>query len=82
MSYDTGYNIDTVLAILDFFSKRNKIMFSRPTSEIAIKNWARYNTNNGPEVKKLVEKELALVKNRELIDWMMETPLDNPSGGA
>ena len=71
ISYDTGYTIDTVEKLLEFFVNAEKIKFSRDTNEIAIKNWNRYNGSKSPGVENLVKKELKSVKNKDLIDWIL-----------
>lgn len=71
ISYDTGYNIDVVEKLIEFFVEAKKIMVSRDTNEIAIKNWTKYNGNDSPKVKNLFTKERKEVKNRELIKFLM-----------
>lgn len=70
ISFDTGYTIETILTLIEFFVKRGKVMFSRETNEIAIKNWDRYNGSRSPDVQSLVKKELKSVKNEKLIEWV------------
>lgn len=70
ISFDTGYNVETVLVLLDYFIEQGKILVSRETNEIAIKNWDRYNGSKSPDVQNLVNKELKLIKNRKLIEWV------------
>jgi hypothetical protein len=81
MSFDTGYNIETVLTMIDFFSRDEKIMFSRETNEIAIKNWKKYNDTGSKDFQKFVNKEVGLIKNKDLVLWMDSPPtLPPPSG--
>jgi hypothetical protein len=70
ISFDTGYTIDTVLILIQQFVDSEKIMFSRETNEVAIKNWNKYNGNPSEKVQKLVSKELAKVKNKKLIEYI------------
>lgn len=70
ISFDTGYTVETVLRLIEFFTNSGKIMFSRETNEIAIKNWDKYNSSDSPSVKNLVNKEVASVKNRKLVEWV------------
>lgn len=70
ISFDTGYTVETVLHLIDFFTESGKIVFSRETSEMAIKNWDRYNSSRSPDIKALVNKELASIKNPKLIEWL------------
>jgi hypothetical protein len=72
ISYDTGYTVETVYSLLDFFISNGKILFSRGTNEIAIKNWNKYNKNPSSKVVTLVNKELATVKNKSLIQYINE----------
>lgn len=73
ISYDTGYNIDTVSILLKYFIEAKKIAYSLNTSEIAIKNWNKYNDNSSPKVQTLVKQELARVKNSLLIEYLYST---------
>ena len=70
MSFDTGYNQETVLKLIAFFEEQNKIRFSKETNEIALLNWVRYNDSTSPKVTACVEKELLKVKNRVLIEYL------------
>lgn len=70
ISYDTGYTIDTVSILLEYFISEKKILFSEDSNEIAIKNWNKYNGNPSPKVQKLVNEELAKVKNKSLIQYL------------
>lgn len=70
ISYDTGYNVDTVNNLIEFFSRSKKVVYSRETNEIAIKNWEKYNGSRSPDVQNLVNKELKSVKNLKLIEWV------------
>jgi hypothetical protein len=73
ISYDTGYNVETISKLLLFFESAGKVLYSRETNEIAIKNWDRYNKSSSPKVKKLVSQEYASVKQRKLIEYIQET---------
>jgi dipeptidyl aminopeptidase/acylaminoacyl peptidase len=68
--FDTGYNSETVLKLLDFFQEKNKIRFSKETNEIALLNWVKFNDSNSTKVLSCVEKELKNVKNRVLIQYL------------
>ena len=70
MSFDTGYNQETVLKLISFFEEQNKIRFSKETNEIALLNWVKFNDSNSPKVLSCVEKELKQVKNRVLIQYL------------
>jgi hypothetical protein len=73
IAYDTGYNTDTVSILLKYFMDTNKIRYSEATSEIAIRNWNKYNGNPSPKVQSLVRQELANVKDRSLILYLYST---------
>ena len=70
MSFDTGYNQETVLKLISFFEEQNKIRFSKDTNEIALLNWVKYNDSTSPKVTACVDKELLKVKNRVLIEYL------------
>ena len=80
ISYDTGYNIDTVSLLLGYFIDTLKILYSEKTSEIAIKNWNKYNDSRSPQVKTLVNQELEKIKDKKLIQYIYSTdtvPIQN-----
>lgn len=71
--YDTGYNIDTVSKLLNFFIEAGKIKYNYDTSEVAIKNWLKYNDNSSPKVQVLTRQELAKIKDHSLIQYLYST---------
>ena len=70
MSFETGYNLDTVNKLMLFFIDKGKIKYSESTKELAIKNFVKHNPQGSPKVKKFVEKELETVKDRVLIGYI------------
>lgn len=70
ISYETGYNTETIQKLILFFESKGKIKYSTSTEEIAIKNWNKYNDSTSPKVKACVSKELKTVKNRVLIQYL------------
>lgn len=74
--YDTGYNIDTVTKLLDFFINSDKIKYNYDTCEIVLKNWLKYNDNSSPKVQVFAKQELMKVKDRSLIQYLysIDTP--------
>ena len=67
ISYDTGYSIDTVSKLLEYFKKSDKIRYNESTNELAIRNWLKYNPCTSPTVKSCVDKEFSQVKDTVLI---------------
>lgn len=70
ISFDIGYSIDTVSKLLQYFIKINKIRYNEATKEIAIKNWLKYNNSTSPKVQSCINKELRLVKDTLLIQYI------------
>jgi len=70
ISFDTGYTVETVMRLIEFFTNSGKVLFSRETNEIAIKNWDKYNSSDSPSVQNLVRKEITGIKNKKLIEWL------------
>jgi len=70
MAYDLGYSIDTVSKLILELQNLGKIKFNDSTSEIGIKNWNRYNLNTSGKVVTLVNKEIAKIKDKKLIDFI------------
>ena len=70
MSFDTGYNQETVVKLIDFFQDMNKVRWSKETNELCLLNWAKYNDSTSPKVQACIDKELLKVKNRVLIQYL------------
>lgn len=70
ISFDTGYTIETVSILLNYFVELGKIKFNEQTNEIGIKNWALYNDSKSPKVVTCVNQELKLVKDKDLIQYL------------
>jgi len=70
ISFDTGYNVDTINKLIVFFTDNNKIIYSEETSEVCLINWSKHNFSNSPKVQSCIIKELKLVKNRVLIQYL------------
>jgi len=68
MCYDTGYNIDTVSKLLEYFISCNKIRYNPETNELAIKNWDKYNGSTSPKVQSCINQELISIKDTVLIE--------------
>jgi len=67
---ETGYNRETVIKLIQKFIEFGKVAFDWETSEIALKNWMKYNPDNNPKIAKCVKKELCQVKNERLIEFI------------
>ena len=67
---ETGYNQESVEKLIKRFCDFDKIKYDRSTSEIAIKNWMKYNPDSNPKIRVCVEKELKATKNRLLIPYV------------
>lgn len=70
ISFDTGYNVETVEKLLLFFQASGKIKWSKETNEIALKNWSKYNNHKSNLVQICIKKELMQVKNTLLIPYL------------
>lgn len=73
MAYDLGYSIETISKLILEIQKSGRIMYNDQTSEIALKNWNRYNFNPSSKVKSLVDKEIARIKDKGLIEYLYST---------
>lgn len=74
MAFELGYSTETVNAILKRFEEHHKIIkYNYDTREIAIKNWGKYNLKRGGKpVLDCVRSELSKVKDKTLIDYVMD----------
>lgn len=68
-AFQLGYSIDAFNALLERFqNKYHMIVFSKSTNEIAILNFLRHSIiKGGKPVEDCLNKEIAKVKNKELI---------------
>lgn len=71
-AFQMGYSVDAFNVLLDRFENKYKIIrFSRETNEIAIINFLRHSVmKGGKPVEDCIKKEMTLVKNKELIDFV------------
>lgn len=69
-AFQMGYSVDAFNVLLDRFENKYKIiLFSRETNEVAILNFLRHSVmKGGKPVEDCIRKEMALVKNKGLID--------------
>jgi len=69
-AFQMGYSVEAVQALIERFeNKYSVIIFSKETSEIAIKNFLRHSiVKGGKPVEDCIRKEMLKVKNRSLID--------------
>ena len=67
ISYQTGYNNDSILNLLELFQNLKKIVYSKETNEIALVNFIKYNGSDSPSIRKCIDKDLKCVKNKDLI---------------
>ena len=69
-AFQMGYSIDAFNVLLERFeNKYNMILFSRDTNEIAILNFLRHSVmKGGKPVEDCIKKEMALVKDKKLIE--------------
>jgi hypothetical protein len=73
ISFDLRCSIDTVSMHLKYFIKAGKIQYSDSTSELAIKNWDKFNKSTSPKVVKCLQSEFENVKNKSLIEYLYST---------
>lgn len=72
MAFELGYSMESVNSLMERFIKHHKLIkYNSDTRELAIKNWGKYNLNKGGKpVIDCLNKELGLVKDKTLIDYV------------
>ena len=70
ISFDTGYSIDRVSILLNFFISKGKIRYNDTTKELAMGKWLKYNNSTSPKIKSCIDKEFEQVKDRVLIEYV------------
>ena len=71
-AFQLGYSVDAVNVLLERFeNKYGIIIFSKPTNEIAIRNFLRHSIiKGGAPVRDCLIKEMNKVKNKKLIEMV------------
>lgn len=71
-AFQMGYSVDAFNVLLDRFeNKYHMIRFSKETNEVAILNFLRHSVmKGGKPVEDCIRKEMTLVKNKKLIDYV------------
>ncbi|MAY82607.1 MAG: hypothetical protein CMP59_00580 [Flavobacteriales bacterium] len=70
MMFDVKLSENEIVGLIEFFEKEDKIKFNQKTSEIALRNWPKYNSSASPKVKACIDKELKDVKDTSLIEYI------------
>ena len=80
-SFETGYNADTISVLLERFeNKYGLVKYSKETSEVAIRNFLKHSiVKGGKPVEDLLVKELGLVKDRNLINYIFSSVKNYPN---
>lgn len=85
MQLETGYNLDTLIKLVNRFIDYKKIEYSDQTDEVFIVNWLKFNSPNSIPVIKCIQRELSTIKTidfkRKVIELMHKKgyALDTPS---
>lgn len=64
--FETGCSMEEVDQLLDFFAKKNKIIYDESTKEILIVNWIKYNPCNSRNISNCVISEIKNLKSSKL----------------
>lgn len=78
-AFEMGYSQETVVALLSRFQDRYGIIkYSSHTNEIAIKNYLKHSiVKGGKPVLDCLKKELKLVKNQELVKYVVSANIES-----
>lgn len=72
MAFELGYSVESISSLISRFEEHHKmIVYNKATSELAIKNWGKYNLNKGGKpVVDCITKEFKQVDDRSLIEYV------------
>jgi len=70
MEFHLDMKSDQILKLIDRLQLSDKIIYSKETNEIVIRNWLKYNFNPSPLVVKNIENGLKTIKNQNLIQYL------------
>ena len=78
MAFELGYSVEAISVLLDRFeTKYELIKYSNETKEIAIKNYLRHSiVKGGKPVEDLLLKEISLVKDKTLLEFVYSNIYD------
>lgn len=72
MSYQTGYNKDTINRLLERFEKEHNIIrYSKDTKEVLILHWYKYNWSKSEKVLTGVENVAKHIKNNAFKEYVL-----------
>ena len=79
MSFDLGYSLESVQALLQRFETYHKLIkYDIETREIILLKWAENNLNvGGKPVQDLIKKEISQVKNKDFLFLMYDNCPEN-----
>ena len=70
---DTGYNEETIRALLDRFTNKYKMIgFDSDTNELLIANWHKYNWTNSGKLDKPLLNEIKSIKSAKFRDFLIK----------
>lgn len=74
IAFELGYSIESVNSLMDRFQEHHKIIkYNTETRELAIKNWGKFNLNNGGKpMVDCINKEFKDVEDKSLIAYVAE----------
>lgn len=73
MSWETGYNEDTISHLLERFASVHKIIrYSKETREILILNWHKYNWTKSPKLVKSIEANSTEIKDESFKKYVLD----------
>lgn len=68
---EMGYSEETINSLIDRFeNKYNLIRYEKKTYELLILNWSKHNWTESPKFRKLVEKEIESIKDKEFKKYL------------
>lgn len=73
-AFELGYSQEAVVVLLDRFERKYDLLrYSKDTQEVAIKNYLKHSiVKGGKPVLDLLNKELAQVKNKDLVAYVFK----------
>ena len=71
MQFETGYNIDTLSKLLQYFMDIEKIGYCEDTQEVILYNWLKHNWSSSPKVISCIENNIKGIVNTEFSDWLI-----------
>ncbi len=75
LAFELGYSIESTTALLERFEFNYKLIkYNKDTSEVAIRNWGKYNLiKGGSPIECCIKSELKNIEDKKLVSYVIDS---------